>query len=172
MCIRDRYGSDQRPNTGGQYGNADAMVLLSIDTKHKKLKMTSFMRDLWVMVPGKREYRINTAYLLGGPRLSIETVEKNFGIKIDKYAVVDFQTFPQIIDTLGGITIDITQPEADYLNALRPVSYTHLYFLPFFFWTSPVPPKSKSKSKPSKPSPSDRINSTTMTCLLYTSRCV
>ena len=113
------YGSDQRPNTGGQYGNADAMVLLSIDTKHKKLKMTSFMRDLWGMVPGKREYRINTAYLLVGPRLSIETVEKNFGIKIDKYAVVDFQTFPQIIDTLGGITIDITQPEADYLNALR-----------------------------------------------------
>lgn len=113
------YGSDQRPNDGGQYGNADAMVLLSIDTKHKKLKMTSFMRDLWVMVPGKREYRINTAYLLGGPRLSIETVEKNFGIKIDKYAVVDFQTFPKIIDTLGGVTIDITQPEADYLNALR-----------------------------------------------------
>lgn len=113
------YGSDQRPNDSGQYGNADAMVLLSIDTKNQKLKMTSFMRDLWVMVPGKREYRINTAYLLGGPRLSVETIEKNFGVKIDKYAVVDFQTFPQIIDTLGGITIDLTQAEADYLNQLR-----------------------------------------------------
>lgn len=112
------YGSDQRPNDGGQYGNADAMVLLSIDTKHKELKMTSFMRDLWVMVPGKREYRLNTAYLLGGPRLSIDTVEKNFGIKVDKYAVVDFETFPEIIDVLGGITIDITDKEADYLNKI------------------------------------------------------
>ncbi|MCI9272589.1 MAG: LCP family protein [Clostridiales bacterium] len=112
------YGSDRRPNDGGQYGNADAMVLLSIDTEHRKLKMTSFMRDTWVMVPGKREYRLNTAYLLGGPRLSIDTVERNFGIKVDKYAVVDFDTFPAIIDSLGGITIEITDVEANYLNKI------------------------------------------------------
>lgn len=112
------YGSDRRPNDGGQYGNADAMVLLSIDTKHRELKMTSFMRDTWVMVPGEREYRLNTAYLLGGPRLSIDTVERNFGIKVDKYAVVDFDTFPEIIDALGGITIDITDTEAAYLNKI------------------------------------------------------
>jgi LCP family protein required for cell wall assembly len=110
------FGADVRPGKNG-YGNSDTMILLSIDNKHQKLKLTSFMRDTWVHIPGlNKDDRINAAYASGGPKLAIETVERNFGVDIDRYAVVDFTTFPQVIDILGGIDIDITDDEADYFN--------------------------------------------------------
>ena len=52
----------------------------------------------------------------GGPALAIETIERNFGIDIDRYAVVYFDTFPGIVDTLGGIEVEMTQTEADVMN--------------------------------------------------------
>ncbi len=110
------FGSDIRPDSGG-YGNSDTILLLSIDNRHQKLKLTSFMRDIWVRIP-QVDYsgKLNAAYAAGGPKLSIETIERNFGVDIDRYAVVDFETFPQIIDTLGGVEITVTDEEAEYLN--------------------------------------------------------
>lgn len=99
------------------------MIMLSIDNRHKKLKLTSFMRDLYVTIPGTDAYgnpygqnKINAAYTYGGPQLAIKTVESNFGINIDRYAVVDFSSFESIIDILGGIDIELTAEEIDYIN--------------------------------------------------------
>lgn len=109
------FGSDERPGETG-YGRSDTMMLLSIDNRNKKLKLTSFMRDTYVNVPEWGDTKLTHAYSYGGPALAIETIERNFGIDIDRYAVVYFDTFPGIVDTLGGIEVEMTQTEADVMN--------------------------------------------------------
>lgn len=109
------FGSDVRPGYT-DYGNSDTILMISIDNRRGKLKLTSFMRDTWVKIPEVNyNAKLNAAYAAGGPRLAMETLEKNFGVEIDRYAVVDFETFPQIIDTLGGVDITLSEEEADYL---------------------------------------------------------
>lgn len=106
-----------------EHGRSDTMIMLSIDNRHKKLKLTSFMRDTYVTIPGNNsvgepygENKLNAAYTLGGPQLTIKTIESNFGINIDRYAVVDFKSFRNIIDILGGVDIELTSEEIDYIN--------------------------------------------------------
>ena len=108
------FGEDRRYNS--DVGNSDTMVIFSVDTRHKKLKMLSLMRDTYVDIPGYGENRLNAAYTYGGPALTVSTIQKNYGIKIDRYAVVDFGSFKKIIDTLGGIDVDLTSDEVDYIN--------------------------------------------------------
>lgn len=108
------FGEDN--NHGDKYGRTDTMILLSIDNTHKKLKLTSFQRDTYVYIPGHGYNKINASYTLGGAKLSIETIEANFGVKIDRYAIVDFKSFIDIIDTLNGIDMEVTQDEIDYIN--------------------------------------------------------
>lgn len=108
------FGED---NSGGDtYGRSDTMIMMSIDNRHKKLKLTSFQRDTYVYIPGYGYNKINASYTYGGAKLAIQTIEANFGIKIDRYAVVDFDSFIKIIDTLGGIDMELTQDEIDYIN--------------------------------------------------------
>jgi LCP family protein required for cell wall assembly len=109
------YGKDA---SGGNYGNglSDTAILLSIDAKHQKLKLTSFLRDTYVSIPGYGLSKLNHAFSYGGPLLSIKTIESNFGIQIDRYAIVNFESFIKIIDILGGIDIEMTADEADYIN--------------------------------------------------------
>lgn len=108
------FGEDN--SHGEKYGRTDTMIMMSIDNWHKKLKLTSFQRDTYVYIPGYGENKINAAYTYGGPKLTIETIEANFGVKIDRYAVVDFESFIDIIETLGGIDMEVTQDEIDYIN--------------------------------------------------------
>lgn len=108
------FGEDYHTSTSN--GRSDSMILLSINNVSKSIKLTSFQRDTYVYVPGYGYGKINSAFSNGGPALSIQTVEANFGIKIDRYAVVDFKSFQKIIDTLGGITLDMSADEAAYIN--------------------------------------------------------
>lgn len=98
------------------HGLSDTMIMMTIDNRHKKLKLTSFQRDTYVYIPEYGYNKMNEAYTLGGAKLAIQTIEANFGIKIDRYAVVDFNSFIQIIDTLDGIDLELTQDEIDYIN--------------------------------------------------------
>lgn len=109
------FGEDNRKN-GEDHGRSDTMIMLSIDNRHKKLKMTSFLRDLYVNIPGYGQDKLNASYTYGGPQLAIQTIETNFGIKIDRYAVVDFNAFKEIIDVLGGIDIELEEDEVAYIN--------------------------------------------------------
>lgn len=109
------FGADKKEGDE-LYGRSDSMILVSINNNTGKLVMTSFLRDLWVSIPGYWEDRLNAAYSLGGPELATETIEQNFGIEIDRYAIVDFESFTNIIDTLGGIDIELTDEEIDYIN--------------------------------------------------------
>ncbi len=108
------FGEDN--SEGEEHGRTDTMIMLSIDNWHKKLKLTSFQRDTYVYIPGYGQNKINAAYTYGGPKLTIETIEANFGIKIDRYAVVDFESFIDIIETLGGIDMEVTADEIEYIN--------------------------------------------------------
>ena len=108
------FGEDN--HDADENGRSDTMIMMSIDNRHKKLKLTSFQRDTYVYIPGHDYDKINSSYTLGGAKLSIQTIEANFGIKVDRYAVVDFDSFKKIIDTLGGVDIELSQDEIDYIN--------------------------------------------------------
>lgn len=108
------FGEDNAK--GAEFGRSDSMIMLSIDNRHKKLKMTSFQRDSYVYVDGYGYDKLTNAYAYGGPKLTIQTIESNFGVKVDRYAVVDYASFIDIIDVLGGIDLELTQDEIDYIN--------------------------------------------------------
>lgn len=108
------FGEDNHKK--GTTGRSDSLILASIDNYSKSIKLTSFQRDTYVRIPGHGYNKITTAYSLGGAALAIKTVESNFGIKIDRYAVVDFNSFKKIIDVLGGVTMDLSKDEVEYIN--------------------------------------------------------
>ena len=108
------FGADTRK--GQVSGQSDTMILFSIDTRHKKLKMLSLMRDTYVEIPGYENNKLNASFFYGGASLAVQAIQRNYGIKIDRYAVVDFKSFKNIIDTLGGIDIDLREEEIDYIN--------------------------------------------------------
>ncbi len=96
---------------------SDSMILVSLDYKHMKIKLTSFLRDSWVEIPSKgKKAKLNAACTYGGPQLVIDTIEYNFGVDIEHYVMVDFEMFTSIIDNLGGIDVEVTEKEAKFIN--------------------------------------------------------
>lgn len=109
-------GSDARGDVEGN--RSDTMMLFSIDKQNKKLKLTSFLRDSYVYIPSKQyNTKLNAAFSYGGTQLVMDTIEYNFGVKIDNYLMVDFKAFRQLINLLGGITVEgVTAAEAKYMR--------------------------------------------------------
>ncbi len=112
-------GSDRR--SMDEEGRSDAMMMLTIDRKHKKLKMISFLRDLYIKIPGKYGTKLNSAYSVGGVELLKQTIQANLGINVDKYIIVDFKAFKTVVNKIGklngkgGIKITVTGAEARYM---------------------------------------------------------
>ncbi|MBR2876875.1 MAG: LCP family protein [Clostridia bacterium] len=100
----------------GGASRSDSIMIVSVNKKVGKVIVTSILRDTHVDVPGECEAKINSAYAWGGANLLIQTIEQNFRIKIDGYAVVNFNMFTELVDGLGGIDIEVTEDEADYIN--------------------------------------------------------
>lgn len=115
-------GQDRRD--GEARARSDTIILCTFHKDARTLTLTSFLRDLYVQIPGYRDDRINAAYAAGGMQLLNETLEENFGIHIDGNIEVDFTRFSQIVDMLGGVTLELRQDEADAINALTPGSLT------------------------------------------------
>lgn len=95
---------------------SDTMMLVSIDNKNKKVKLTSFLRDLYVEIPTIGKNKLNASYSNGGAALTMQTIENNFRINIDKFVSIDVDSFAEIIDKMGGIEVNISQAEADEMN--------------------------------------------------------
>lgn len=108
-------GADKR-ESWKEAGRSDSVMILTIDQEHKQLKLTSLMRDLYIPIPGHGENRFNAAYSYGGISLLYQTVAQNFGIKVDGYAIVDFAAFKEVVDTIGGVEIELTDAEYKYLT--------------------------------------------------------
>lgn len=103
-------------------GRTDSIMIATINTRQKTLGLTSLMRDSYLTIPGYYDTRINAAYGLGGVPLLYETIAYNYGLRLDGAAVVGFDTFQKVVDDLGGIDIEITADEAQYLNTTNYVS--------------------------------------------------
>lgn len=107
-------GVDARSDENAEETRSDTMMLVSLDAKHRCIKMVSFLRDTWIYIPTLGyEQRLNAACSSGGYQGVVDAIEYNFGIKIDGYAVADFEMFKVLVDSLGGVEVDVTQEEAD-----------------------------------------------------------
>lgn len=107
-------GQDRRP--GEPRARSDVMLLVTVNTKKNEVTLTSFMRDLYVQIPGYADNRINVPFMLGGPELLFDTIEQNFGIRPDKFVEVDFNGFQEVVELVGGIEMELTELEAYHLN--------------------------------------------------------
>ena len=105
---QDKQGDQTRQRS-------DSMILATLDKDQGTISLTSFMRDLYVAIPGYSRTRINAAYAYGGMELLDETLEENFGVQIDGNVEVDFEVFKVLVDKVGGIDLELTQAEADYI---------------------------------------------------------
>lgn len=97
-------------------GRSDSTMIATLDLKHGKLKLTSLMRDMYIDIPGYAKNRFNAAYNFGGVALLNETIATNFDVRLDGYIVVDFKAFRDVINKIGGVEIELTELEAQYLN--------------------------------------------------------
>lgn len=110
-------GVDAREGEDAEKTRSDTMMLLSIDTKNNQLKLTSFLRDTYIEIPGYKWRKLNAAQSRGGTQLLVDTLEYNYKIDIDNYMLVNFDMFITIIDSLGGIDVEVTEKEAKYINS-------------------------------------------------------
>lgn len=95
---------------------SDTMILVSINEKTKQIVMTSFLRDLYISIPGKENNRLNASYAYGGASLLIDTLQQNFGVAIDSYATVGFSEFENVVNILGGVDMELTDEEIKHLE--------------------------------------------------------
>lgn len=100
-------------------GNTDSISIISIDKSTKEVSLLSIPRDTRVPISGRGIDKINSAYPYGGLNTTISAVENFLGVKIDYYVLVNFQEFKNIVDTLGGIYIDITPNESAKIPELN-----------------------------------------------------
>ena len=110
-------GTDRRDS--GYLGNSDTMIVMTVNKNTKKIHLTSLMRAMYVSIPkdsATSNGMLNWAYSMGGPELLIKTIEQNFKIHIDHYAAVDFNSFQQVVDAIGGVTIELSSAEAQWIN--------------------------------------------------------
>lgn len=107
-------GQDRQ--NGEVRARSDTILLCTFRKEDNRLVMTSFLRDLYVKIPGYRSNRINAAYMAGGMKLLNDTLEANFGLRADGCIEVDFSGFAEIVDILGGVTLHLRQEEAEAIN--------------------------------------------------------
>ena len=107
-------GSDARKTN--EVGRSDAMMILTIDDKNKAIKLTSLARDTLVKIPGYDYEKLTHAYAYGKEKLLLDTIEYNFKIKINDYVSINFNSFIELVDSLGGVEVDINDKDISHLN--------------------------------------------------------
>ena len=112
------YGVDSRDSNLNTGTNSDAIILLSINKDTKEVKMVSVYRDtlLQIQSDSQTTHKVNYAYQLGGALMSINTLNANLDLAISDYITVDFNAMADIINTLGGVEVTVTEDEVNNLN--------------------------------------------------------
>lgn len=107
-------GIDSRKDNDS--GRSDAIVILTIDKKHKKLKLTSIARDTYVSIDGHSKDKLTHAYAYGKSQLAVKTLNQNFDLEIEDYVTMNFFGLARVIDYIGGVTVDVDEKEMKELN--------------------------------------------------------
>lgn len=110
------FGTDSRDPSNMDAGRSDTIIIASINPKTKSIKLLSIPRDTYVNVPGYGYTKINHAYAYGREQLSIKTINSNFGLNITEYVTIDFSGLIHVINSVGGINVNITEEEMAYIN--------------------------------------------------------
>ncbi len=108
------FGIDQKK---GSSGRSDALLILSVDRVHNKIKLISLDRDSLVAIDGHGEEKLTHAWAYGQGKLAVKTLNQNFGMNITDYAYINFSEFVDVIDFVGGVTVDMTAEELEYTNS-------------------------------------------------------
>ena len=98
------------------YGRSDSVLILSLNSYNETVKLVSLSRAIYTAIPGVGKMRLNMAFAYGGGKLLKEAVTLNFKVKIDNYAALNFDTFSQAIDVIGGVNINLTSAEYNFLK--------------------------------------------------------
>ncbi|MHB1452552.1 MAG: LCP family protein [Saccharofermentanales bacterium] len=110
------FGVDSR-SSGELKSRADSMIIVTLDKTYNTIKLTSILRDTQVKIPGRTSpNKINAAYAFGGVGLMVNTINQNFDLDIQKFAMVDMWSAEKIIDAMGGITLNVSSSEVEYVN--------------------------------------------------------
>ena len=112
-------GGDSRSSTTSAIGNADTILLVSVNMDTRTITLLSFMRDSWLDIV-TAEYtakdKLSAAHSAGGSGALINTLNHNFHLDIQEYVAVGFENFTALIDAIGGIDVELTAKEAYYIN--------------------------------------------------------
>lgn len=109
------FGLDGR-NQHADEGRSDSLMIVSVNKESGKIKLSSILRDSYVKIEGYSNQKINHAYSYGGPLLAIKTLNQNFKLNIKDYISVNFNQFVNVVDTLGGIDVNISKREMEEIN--------------------------------------------------------
>ena len=131
LCV-DHWDRDPRPDgiapptySNGHrqdmYGNTDGIVLVTLDTRAKRIMLTSFIRDAIIQKPtstadSEKFGRINYVYNDYGPEVLCQVISQHIGVRVEKYILFTFNQIADIVDYLGGVEIDLKYYEIDYLR--------------------------------------------------------
>ena len=107
----DAYDDDNR-------GRSDTVILVQVDGDAKTIRMASFLRDMYVKIPGKGSNRLNASYIWGGHELLRKTLETNFGVTADAYVEVNFERLVKVIDAIGGVEVEVSEKERQQVNSI------------------------------------------------------
>lgn len=113
LVIGNDYRKEENYNAAGL---TDTMIIATMDLKHGTLKTASLMRDLYVEIPGYGYNKLNSANSFGGIELLYKTIATNFNIELDGYVEIGFSAFTEVVDAVGGVELELTESEVEYLN--------------------------------------------------------
>lgn len=128
-------GSDDDSKFQSDQVLTQSMILVRVVPGSKQVTMLSIPRDLWVPIAGHGTAKIDTAYEWGGPQAAIQTVETNFKVHVDDYAWIGLKGLVRVIDKMGGVDVDVTNPVMDDFYPAdiyggNPYSYSRVAVLP------------------------------------------
>ncbi len=113
-------GVDKRANDPGR---SDSIMLMRSNPETKTFSQLSIARDMWVKVPGHGMGKINTGYFWGGPALAVKTVEGFTGIPINHIIVISLNTFPKLIDAIGGVDVEVPETVTSWYSGGKTVTF-------------------------------------------------
>lgn len=109
-------GSDSRNVNSMESGRSDTIMIASINPMKKSINLVSIPRDTYVTVPGYGKTKINHAYAYGKEQLTLKTINSNFNLNITDYVTIDFSGLKNIIDEIGGIELELSTQEKEYIG--------------------------------------------------------